>query len=192
MKKFFPFFGSLTLWAGLLLSLVSLMVGLQMASHRVWWVDALLAVAASVPLSILGAWLAARQAADSLWTRCVVGLHGIALAPLLFFTLVLGKVFLTVAVALPDRWLTPAALGPSAAFLAWCVAGVRLRRWRRQRLAALEPDAGLGWPWAAGLSVGIVVLGAVLFLPFLNGSFGPGNDDVERGSHAAVAAGDPR
>lgn len=182
MRKFFSFLGSLALWAGVLLSIVSLQTGLSIASaagEAAPWLHGILMIAAAAPLSIIGAWLAARQATDSPWTRCAVGLHGMALAPLLFFTLLLGELSARVAGALPmmlgralpfeGLWLVLGILGPAAAFLGWCVAGIRLRRWRRQRLAGLDPDAGLGWPWAAGLTAGIVALGTTLFLLLLSG-----------------------
>lgn len=180
--------GSITLWCGILLSLVSVHMGFFLAAGPpdmaivVHWVHGLLLMAATVPLSLVGAWLATGMSEESVLTHCVLALHGAALAPLLLFNLLLGCVFVEMPAALPlllwegfqnsrTFWFMLAALGPLAGFLAWCVAASRLRHWRRQRLAAVDAETGLGWSWAAGLSGGLVALMVALFMPLLGGAF---------------------
>ena len=177
MRTLFHFLGSATLWSGVLLSLCSLRYELTTrfcASFDVAPAWLHVALIASAPLSILGAWLATQWPADAVWTQCVTALHGFALAPMILYVLFLWQLCLMSVIFVGNFilhgvndstfvWPALAGLGLPAALMGWCVAGIRLRQWRRKRLTSPEmEDVGLGWPWAAGLTAGVLALVACL------------------------------
>lgn len=174
MKKFFRRVATLLFWLGLVGSAFTL--AFELSTHACAsdhfdplpsWLHVVLV--ALVPVALLGVWLAGRKA-DARWLGGASFLHGLALAPILYYLLALGPLtlvacwmlLLTIPFILHGElglfMLVLATAGPLLALLGWWVAAVRLRRWRREHLA--PPSRRLRRPWLSGLVAGVLALGA--------------------------------
>ncbi|MGV3660153.1 MAG: VIT domain-containing protein [Prosthecobacter sp.] len=175
MKKFLRRVATFLFWLGIGLPLFTL--GFEAITHAcaaqyfdplpTWWHGVLIAL---VPAALIVVWRVGKRT-DERGLKTADFLHGMALVPAVYYLAALGPLSLMACWMLPFTLifiphgglgmfgLVLATLGPLAALAGWLVAAVRLRRWHRERRA--DPAEGSRWPWAAGLSAGVLALGAV-------------------------------